>query len=424
MKKNKNLFSFFRQKSQQKKGAALIAVLAISTILLSFIQNVWINSRLEHSSSYQQLTELKLRYSARSGMEVSLLRLFIYKEADKMISSNKQVASLAKPYMDLIWSVPFIWPLPIPEDISDSDKKSLQDLTQKSFLKESYSISIYPEDGRLDVNDLSAPQDYLRKFTFNTLLNLLVLSLEKDSKLKDEYDVSDLQKILNNISDWTDTDNDSQNGGNEQSIEEGKNPFNRSFIHIEEIQEVPSVTKDIYEILKPHITVYGSKGLNLNYASQEIWLAFNVSEIVADEIRRYTTVGSSEYAPFKDLKTFCSYLTERDLALCEDFENEYGTLEMLQFNTASHFRIEGLASSRKMITYTESLIYDPLQAVENYKKSVSIQNGLSDKESKIQDFFQKPEKEKKEKKKPEKRLSLPESIAPLPFFIMYWKENL
>ena len=412
MKNNRN----FYQKSHQR-GAALITVLAVSTILLAFIQSVWMDSRLEHSSSYQQLRELKSRYSARSGMEISLLRLYIYKEAGKLIETNQQVASFVKPYMDLLWSVPFIWPLPIPEDILDSDKQSLKELEKKSFLKESYNINIYPEDGRLDANDLSSPQDYLRKFTFNTFLNLLVLSVEKDSRLKDQYGVSDLRRILNNISDWTDRDSDSQNGGSEESIEEGKYPFNRSFIYAEEIQEVPGVTKDIYNILKSHITVYGSKGLNPNYASREVLQALNIPEIIADEIRRYTTMGSSEYTPFKDLQNFCDYLTERSLALCEDFKNEYKTVEMLQFNTASHFRIEGLASSGKIITYTESLIYDPLQAIENYKKSVGIQKNLSDEKTNSSE-------EAKETDKPKKRLSVPRSIAHLPFFIMYWKENL
>ncbi len=422
MKGIKIFFSFFHQKTHQKKGAALISVLAVSTILLVFIQNIWMESRLEHSSSYQQLAELKSRYSARSGMEMSLLRLFIYKEAKKVIGVNQQVTDLVKPYIDLIWSVPLVWPLPVSENISGSDKKSLQDLTAKSFLKESYSVKIYPEDGRLDVNDLSVPLDYLREFTFNTLLNLLVFSIEKDSKLKDKYDVSDVREILNNISDWSDRDNDSQNGGSEESVEEGKYPFNRSFIYIEEIQEVPGVTKEIYTLLEPHITAYGSKGLNLNYASREVLEALNLSEMIVDEIRRYTTFGSSEYAPFKDVENFCSYLRERSLALCEDFQREYETLEMFQFNTVSHFRIEGLARSRKITTYTESLVYDPLQAIENYKKSVEIQKKLYNENT--DDFQNSPPQTGQKKEKKKDKLSLPKSIAPLPFFIMYWKENL
>ncbi len=421
MKNILNPLSFFRRKTHQKKGAALITVLAISTILLVFIQKIWVDSRLEHSSSYQELAELKSRYSARSGMELSLLRLFIYKEAEKLVKTNQQIASFVRPYMDLLWSVPFVWPLPIPENLSESDKKTLRELTRRSFLKESYNVSIYPEDGKIDINNLASPQTYLNTFTFTVLFNLLDLSLLDSPTLKEEYSRSDLEKILRNISDWVDENSESQNGGSEETVEEGKYPFNRSFMHIEEIQQVPGVTEDIYNILKSHITVYGSKGLNINYASQGILEALFLPPIIVDEIIRRTTIGSSEYAPFENVESFCEYLTERSLTFCEDFREAYQTLEVFQFNTVSHFRVEGLASSRKIVTSTESLLFDPLQAIENHKKSVDIEKKLQKEKSNTQDDF--PGKEK-EKKKQEDKVSIPKSIAPLPFFIMYWKENL
>jgi len=395
-------------------------VLAISTLLLGFIQEVWLNSRLEYSVAYQGLRELKSRYSARSGVELSLLNVYIYKEVAKRLEDHKEIATVVRPYVDLIWSTPFIWPLPIPKDLLNSDQKSLQETRDNSFLKESYNIQIYPEDSRLDVNDLSVSQNYLRQFTFDTLLNLLILLVDQDSVLKEKYSPSDLREILNNISDWTDSDNESQNGGSEETIEANHLPLNRSFIYIEEIQKVPGVTKEIYQLLKPHITVYGSKGLNLNHVHSDILRALNMSEVMADEIYRYTQPNREESPPFQDIESFCNYLRERASVFCENLKNRYGTLGMLQFNTVSHFRIEGLAQSHKVLTSIEALIYDPLKSLENYKKSIALQKEIQDDQ---QDIPQEPQKTSSKPVKKQK-LTLPRSVAPLPFFIMYWKEHL
>ena len=404
-----------------KRGAALITVLAVTTILLSFIQGVWVNSRLEHASSYQKLRELKSRYSARSGMELSLLSIYIYKEADKLLQKSPEISEMVGAYMNTIWSVPFLWPFPVSEDLLKSDKASLKKIINEAYLKESYNIKIYPEDGRLDINDLSSPITYLRKFTFDTLLNFLILSIEDQPELKDKYNPASFTVILNNISDWSDEDNESQNGGSEETIEEGHIPLNRSFMHIEELKKVPGVTKEIYDFLKPHTTVYGSKGLSINYTTPEILRALNLPEIIVEDILNLTRIGSENYSPFKDTKNFCDYLVERGSPLCENIEKEYETLEIFQFNTVSHFRLEAWASSHKIRTFSEALIYDPLKAIENYKRSLDIQEKIS--KGELEESKKNRALSKEEEKSKKTNLNLPRSIARFPFYIMYWKEN-
>ena len=75
-----------------------------------------------------------------------------------------------------------------------------------------------PVDGLLDVNELSSPLIYLREFTYLALLNLLSNAVQEKKELKDKYDISDLEEILNNLSDWTNLDGESQGGGSEELL--------------------------------------------------------------------------------------------------------------------------------------------------------------------------------------------------------------
>lgn len=405
----------------QKKGAALIAVLGISTLILFVIQGLWSSSYLESVASHQRLWELRARYSARSSVELSLLRLSIYKESAQIISNNP-LASAVMPYLNLLWSVPFSWPFPVPEDILDSEKKEMEQMLEDSFFKESYQVQIIPEDQFIDINDLASPIDYVRRFTFDTLLNLLILAVEEQEELKDKYSQSQLVEILNHISDWIDEDTISQNGGSEQDLDSDTRPPNRSFVYTEELQKVSGVKGDIYNILKPHVTIYGSRSLNINYASREILLALNISEILVDDILRRTTLGSEDYQPFQNVQEFCQYLGERNSALCQDLENNYGTLEVLKFNTVSHFRIQGAGMSRKIQASVEVLAYDIAQGISDYKASITQQEGIYQKEEENTNQDQKSEKKaKKPAKNKQKSLG---NESELPFFIMYWKENI
>ena len=164
---------------------------------------------------------------------------------------------------------------------------------------------------------------------------------KKIRNLKIKYDSGDFQDLLNNLADWVDPDNKSRSGGSEETLEEGKYPLNRSFLVLEEIKKTPGMTEEIYRVLKPHITVYGIKGLNINYVGKDVLLALDLSEDLVRDILSRIQRGGEFYKPFVDLKSFCTYLSERGSPLCANLEERFETLNMLKFNTALHFRIQG-----------------------------------------------------------------------------------
>ena len=356
---------------KEQKGAALLMVLAVTSILIPLVQGIWMDSQIEYRFSRHRMNGLQARYNAKSGIGLSLLRIYIFKGIEKSLSG--QWSSQARPILDIIWSFPFSWPFPLPEELLKSEKQEIQNLRKQSFLKEGYRASISPEDGLLDINDLSSPLIALREFTHTTLLNLLINSLENRPELKNKLSQRNLEEILNNLSDWTDLDNDSQNGGREDLLEEGKLPLNRSFVSIEEIKKVPGVTLEIFEILKPYITVYGAKALNINYSSIEILQALEIPEMTAEQILSRTQRDSDYYNPFSNQEDFCNFMNDLNYSLCENLKESYDSLDMLSFAYPISFRITSIGKYRENSVDLETLLYDLSPLALSYQKFLYYQ---------------------------------------------------
>ena len=279
---NNKIHTLTTQIKKNQKGAILLVILAISSIVIPLVQGVWLDSQVEYKFTRYRMNALQARYNAKSGIGLSFLRIYIAKGIEQ--SSSGKWESITRPILDKIWSFSFVWPIPITDGLLENQKQTIQNSMKQSFLKGTYTTSILPENGRLNINDLSSPLNASKDFTRKVLFNLLLNPSQDNTDLKDNYEASDFEEILNNLSDWTDLDNDSQNGGQEDRLEPDKIPPNRSFISVDEIKKVPGITLDIFKILKPYITVYGGKSLNINYSSKEILQALNISENIIDQI--------------------------------------------------------------------------------------------------------------------------------------------
>ena len=410
--------TFLYLKLKQKGGAALLVILAVSSLILPLIQGVWLDTQLEYQFRRYHLNKLQARWNASSGIGLSLLRLYIFKGIEKSVPQKWE--TLVRPVLDQVWLTPFVWPLSPLEEMLESEKDSLTDLTQLSFLKGSYISSIMAEDGLLDVNDLSSPLLFLRDFTYDTLFNLLWSAVQEDPELKEQYDEKDIEEILNNLSDWTDLDNDSQNGGSEELIEAGRFPLNRSFISIEEIKKTPKVTLKIFEVLSPHITTYGSKSLNINYAGEQVLKALNFSPALVEQILLRTQINSEFYQPFSNKEDFCRFVREQSFDWCGELMTDYQTLNMLSFNFPMAFRIKSHGEYRGQWVKLEALLYDLSSSSASYQKAVYQEQERQKQEADAQNQVEIMQNQKKEDGE---RLKFDYSYYKS-LVIMFLKENL
>lgn len=295
---------------KNNKGMALMVALFAVVLLLFVAAEVSYESNVEYIVAAQQVNRLKAYYAAKAGVEISLLRILIYK---KVMASVGDSLGEAKSMLDPIWALPIAWPPIAPDDLSEVDKDQIQTAVKNSAMDAQYMTSISAEGGALDINDLASPVESLRKATKLQIARSLSAEIENNEEFGDKYRDKNLDEVLNNIVDWVDEDSESLNGGDEKSyyseIQSDFIPPNQPFKTMEEIHMVKGVTDEIFDVLKKSVTVYGTKGINVNYATFDMLRALDVSmdeKIVNEVLARRS--NPEKGGPFKNPEEFLSYI--------------------------------------------------------------------------------------------------------------------
>ncbi|MDE0118531.1 MAG: type II secretion system protein GspK [Bdellovibrionales bacterium] len=262
-----SLKKVFHLKKSSKKGMALIMVLSTIIFVILVIQETVFETQVEYRSAIAELNSLRAYYAAKSGMEVNILRIKSY---TKIINSydNKTINQF-RPYINLIWRLPFQWPPSIPKELDSITAEEVSKISDGSFMQAQFTTLIEPESSKIDINDLASPIPSLRVWTHNVLSNLIALLRINNKKLDDALSEQDINNILNNIKDWADPDTRQSERNTPEShlYDQTGLPRNRSFVSIEELRQVAGISDILYTTLKPFITIYGEKGLSVNTSS-------------------------------------------------------------------------------------------------------------------------------------------------------------
>jgi len=356
----------FYKKLKENSGAALLIILSVFAILIPLVQAVWSDSQSYYQYRQSFISKMKASSHAQAGLDLSLLRLYIFKGAEKSLPQN--IKSQFISVLDQSWLFPFQWPLRPNEDFLESEKETLETINNLSFLKGGYVSLIKPEDGLLDLNNLSSPFEDFKEFTYLSLLQLLISEIEEREDLSEKYDESSLTDIVNNIADWNDLDQEKQLGGTEDSLS-----LNRSFMSLEELRKVPGLEEDLYHLIKPYVTVYGSKSLNINYSKDKILRSLGLSpELVAEILLRIDS-RSESYQPFESKELFCDFMIDRGYDFCASLVEAYGHSDMISFDSPMAFRIKSRGYYRSQTLELEALLYDLSSSSSHYQKKLYLE---------------------------------------------------
>ena len=350
---------------KNSKGVALLVILGLFSLVFPLLQGAWKDSKLDYNFSNLTMNRLQARQNAKSGVKLAILRLSVYKASVQFVESTGLGSSL-KPVVDQIWQAPFLWPIPASKDMLESDRQDLENLRTSSFLKGSYALQIEAEDGRLNINDLNSPLSF---FIHEALLNLLLQKLSDSEDLRDKYSEDQVLLLVDNLQDFVDEDQDGARGGSEYQGE-GVKPLNRSLADISEMRKVPGMTEELFQILEPSVTVYGSLSWNVNYASKDTLRALGLSEDLAQEIRIRTDPSSEYYQPFSSTEEFCELLSGFGSSFCQDFEEDYELSDLFRTGFPLNFRVLSSGEYKSKVVNLEALLYDLGGAAKNWQVAV------------------------------------------------------
>lgn len=289
---------------KNQRGVSIMIAVAALMMIMYFATEISYESNVEYLVNSQSLNRVKAYYAAKSGMQLSLLRVKMYQEAQ-----SKFGAQLGNsPLLDQLWKFPFAWPMPIPDELSAIDKDNFKKAFSESTMDASYIVTIDDEGSKIDINDLNSPAKSLQEATKQQLLNIFEQKKLEDQNFSREYGNFRFEELINNIGDWMSNKSQSLNGGDKRSRFSELNqlsgtdyyPPNRAFRSIAELHMVPGMNDDFYDLLAPRVTIYGMKGINPNLASKEVLKSLDAGltdEIVAEIVKRRDS--ENEGGPFK-----------------------------------------------------------------------------------------------------------------------------
>lgn len=305
----------FIKKTNNNRGIALITAIAALSLMTYLAMEVTYDTQVEYLINAQQINRVKAYYSARSGVDLSLLRVKIFQTVQQKLGKNLPSNGM----IDQIWQFPLIWPLELPDGLNAVDKDQIKDKTKESLLDAAFATKITDEGSKIDITNLASPSETLREITKKQLVALFENKIKDDEEFSKNYNGYRFDTLVNNIADWMSSKNESLNGGDKKSgyRDRGTDTFppNRNFRTIQEIRLVTGMTDEFYQILEPQVTIYGVKGLNPNTATSAVLQSIDptiTKEIAAEVIKRRT---DEQLGPFKDAASFWQFLEEKGARL-------------------------------------------------------------------------------------------------------------
>lgn len=360
------LLNNLRRPLQNQRGIALLIAIFSLMVMLFVANEVSYDATIEYLVASQQVNRLKAYYAAKAGVEISLLRLLIYKKVLVGLGDTLQGNTAM---LDPIWQFPFSWPPTLPADVNSSDKDKINSSVKESWMDASFSATIASEGNKIDINDLAAfmPEGKgIRDATKMQLLKIFTNQMELDEKFRKKYSGTNFEEVINNMIDWVDEDAESLNGGDEKrfypDVKSEFIPPNLPFKSIEELHMVAGVKEDFFKLLRERITVYGTKGINVNYASGDVIKSLDVritDEVIKNLMKRRNS--PQEGGPFKDENDFYGFLDSQGVRV-----DRNSSKIPLFFGPEFNFRINStgiFANSKRDIT---AIVFDYDNVRERY----------------------------------------------------------
>lgn len=292
--------------------AFLIAIFAMAlTVIIA--TEVAYETQVEYISASQSINRVKTYYAAKAGVELSLFRILVYQKALAQFGDQLKEQ---KNLLDQIWQFPFQWPPTAMSALNSVDADQLKTLVKESMLDAEYATSIENEGGKIDINDLGSLSKPYSNGIRVQLTHIFENELENNKVFKKKYENFKFDELIDNIQDWVDEDTTNQKSGDESakydSVEGAKDfklPPNAPFKTLAELHMVKGMEDEFFNLLKDKITVYGVKGVNINYAPERVLKAIDpqIKDKVLEEIVNRRS-NPQKGGPFKDEADFYQFI--------------------------------------------------------------------------------------------------------------------
>lgn len=384
-----------------QRGIALLVVLSSIALLTLLMYAFQYETSINQIRSYNIQDHLQAKLNAESGLQISLMRLDIYKEALNQIQQNKDLKkSIPADILNELWSMPIMFPLPKTANTSMMDTSFIDKFQEKSWLNGQIQMSIESLGSKININMLAEsklkamrikskkktpdsneptptptsetePQtaQEISKEISDKLVSLLERSInntkETDELFYQRYSSTDLQYLVQAIKFYI-SDSNTDIGPLTNQIDadfqrSGITPKHAPISNISEILLIPEWNDDLLNLIKNEISVYESYYLDLNKMT-ESFLKLLVPDITTDQITRFFKLKNDSKANinFSGKEDFITFMTGQIRVDEKEIKNNMEGLEKVGFkftNSPNLFKIRSVGVfGRSEVTLTAIIL--------------------------------------------------------------------
>lgn len=374
----------FRKILNNQSGIALMMVLSAIVILTALMADFSFESHINKLKGYNIEDRGQAKLTAESGLLFAMTRLKLYKEAFNYMEKNENAKGLASQEMiNSIWNFPFIYPIPITNQMNQIQKDSLEKFTKSNVIKGKMKLTIKNISNMINLNLLRVTELKLAKKDeakndpeakvnseedenkynvkaqlFKSLTNTIESKSESDDLFASRYLGIDLTELVSNLEYYMSEsemfDQSSVNTGDFADIPLSvKSAPLTSFT---EMYMIPRWNDELIELIQSEFTVHGGMMIDLNKITDKM-LKILVPEINEEEIKDFFKYRDDPESPhfFNSIDDFKKYIVEKaNLMQAEDFDShmEKFAIEGIKFGASpSLFQIKSIGEKGRS-TYT------------------------------------------------------------------------
>jgi type II secretory pathway component PulK len=330
-------FDFFK-KLESEKGVAILMVLSAVTLLTAILSDFIFETKLNKLKTYNSQDKFQARLNAESGLRFAMARLKMYQEAFNMIQKNEaSQGKIKQDDLNLIWNIPFVYPIPQTPDISIIQKSAIEEFEKNTVLQGELKLEIINASQLLNVNilkisslvdkkknqttDQNSEQDSGepdKEFTLDTqLAAILKEGIEKkretDEEFNNRYADKDAGELIGAIKHFV-SEQDSYEDSYTQALNAnyGSRDFTVKHAPLSSISEIFMIDgwdDQIAELITNDLTVHGSVLIDLNKITNKT-LKILLPSLDDEQVKEFFKYRDDPKAPksFNNLDDFKNYV--------------------------------------------------------------------------------------------------------------------
>lgn len=326
-----------RRSNPHDKGAALLTVLIALMIISLLTLELKYSAMLERKLAYNDLNQVQAYYLAKAGARMALLRVGMYGRAKRDPNIKKLSKDLPLDrYIDMIWNLP-LPPFPPPSNkeelskLDKADKDAAEKILDETRITDGrFSHSITSESSKINLNFLdlkyvpeaqkgqtinfrSDEYQNIVQYTGRSLINLMDDFIKNSEDPNEEFGNLKPEEIVVNIMEWVNASSSLPNKSTSAFFyDQQKPPYkikHGHFFTVEELRMVAGIDSHLFDLLKPHVTVYSDDGkININTAKNAVLKAI-YPDFNDDDLKRIAEEKSKRGGFWSTEKEFVEYVT-------------------------------------------------------------------------------------------------------------------